>query len=406
MTDISVMGEWQVVGVGGTRPLWNVLGEAIEGRFSFEARNYLFSFLSYVRFEEFFCFPRFRKIWRQTFKLWGFWLRRCFGALFENSAPSPGIFLRTLTTTTSISWKFPFFFPKQSRFYLPDSYDDPKSEQSTSVMVRRKPEWKLDFRALARSSAEGPSIVVAIGTRRVRWSMVQKRKKKTQGSQRVIVRRLHPSSSTNQRVLRSLFPRPDVATVSHFAVFVDVDVQQRTVRLQRGDSEEKRSHPWHFRCWSLRRNELECTNLVHWTEALHRFSSRDAIIVVCSVLEKHFDGDFTPDQEKKITFKRWPPGYQSWKLGLALNGLRFSLWLIRYFLKTYVYTPSIPCRDVKFCPNIPLGDLSWNSSTEVMWHFQINGYSNSKFWKKLTRKRSSRNGKWLVWQFGLTLWMK
>ena len=54
-----------------------------------------------------------------------------------------------------------------------------------------------------------------------------------------------PSSSTNQRVLRSLFPRPDVATVSHFAVFVDVDVQ--TVQLQDGqpaarvDSEEKQS---------------------------------------------------------------------------------------------------------------------------------------------------------------------
>ena len=59
------------------------------------------------------------------------------------------------------------------------------------------------------------------------------------------------------------------------------------------------------------RNELECTDLVHWTEALHRFSSRDAIIVVGSVLEKHFDGDFTPGQEKEITFKRWPPGYQS-----------------------------------------------------------------------------------------------
>ena len=87
------------------------------------------------------------------------------------------------------------------------------------------------------------------------------------------------------------------------------------------DARNGRSHPWHFRCWSLRRNELECTDLVHWTEPLHCFSSRDAIIVVGSVLEKHFDGDFTPDQEKKITFKRWPPGYQSWKLGLALNGL-------------------------------------------------------------------------------------
>ena len=58
----------------------------------------------------------------------------------------------------------------------------------------------------------------------------------------MIVRRLNPSSSTNQRVLRSLFPRPDVATVSHFAVFVDVDVQlQDGHAAQRGDSEEKQS---------------------------------------------------------------------------------------------------------------------------------------------------------------------
>ena len=46
-----------------------------------------------------------------------------------------------------------------------------------------------------------------------------------------------------------------------------------------------------------------------WTGALHRFSSRDAIIVVGFVLEKHFGGDFTfRDQEKEITFKRWPFG--------------------------------------------------------------------------------------------------
>ena len=32
-------------------------------------------------------------------------------------------------------------------------------------------------------------------------------------------------STLHHRVLRSLFPRPDVATVSHFAIFVDVDVQ-------------------------------------------------------------------------------------------------------------------------------------------------------------------------------------
>ena len=40
--------------MGGIRPLEKVLGEALEGRFSFEARNYLFSFQRYVLFEEFF----------------------------------------------------------------------------------------------------------------------------------------------------------------------------------------------------------------------------------------------------------------------------------------------------------------------------------------------------------------
>ena len=50
------------------------------------------------------------------------------------------------------------FFPKKSRCYLPDSYGDPQPEKSTLVMVRRrKLEWKLDFRALARSSADSRS---------------------------------------------------------------------------------------------------------------------------------------------------------------------------------------------------------------------------------------------------------
>ena len=59
---------------------------------------------------------------------------------------------------------------------------------------------------------------------------------------------------------------------------------------------------------------------------MHRFSSRDAIIVDGSALEKQFDGDFTQDQEKEITFERWPPGYQSWKVCLALNGLMHPLY--------------------------------------------------------------------------------
>ena len=65
------------------------------------------------------------------FKLWGFWFRRCFGALFENFELllRPQVFLENFLS-----------FSKAEPVYLPDSYGDPKSEQSTLVMVRRKPE--------------------------------------------------------------------------------------------------------------------------------------------------------------------------------------------------------------------------------------------------------------------------
>ena len=45
----------------------------------------------------------------------------------------------------------------------------------------------------------------------------------------------------NQRVLRSLFPRPDVSTVLLFAVFLLVAVQQHVGQDAVGDSEEKQS---------------------------------------------------------------------------------------------------------------------------------------------------------------------
>ena len=113
MTDISVMGEWQVAGVGGTRPLRNVLGEALEGRFSFEARNNLFSFQSYVRFEEFFLFPALLKDLAPNVQALELLVSMRHGGLFDNSAPSGLFFLRTPTTTTSVFWNFLSFF--QSR---------------------------------------------------------------------------------------------------------------------------------------------------------------------------------------------------------------------------------------------------------------------------------------------------
>ena len=121
-------------------------------------------------------------------------------------------------------------FPKQSRCYLTGSHGDPQAEQSTLVMVLRKLEWKLDFRALARSCTEGPSIVAAIGTSRVRWSMVRKdnniNKKKKHKDVSVWsweVSTLHHLQTSE--FWGACFRDPDVATVLHFAVIVYVDVQ-------------------------------------------------------------------------------------------------------------------------------------------------------------------------------------
>ena len=50
------MGESQVVGVGGTQPLRNVLGEALKGRFSFELENFSF-FLELRSFRRVLFFP-------------------------------------------------------------------------------------------------------------------------------------------------------------------------------------------------------------------------------------------------------------------------------------------------------------------------------------------------------------
>ena len=298
-------------------------------------------------FRRVFCFPRFWKIWRQTFKLWGFWFRRCLGGLFENSAPSPGIFFANSDYMDYdhkyfFFWKLPFFFPKQSRCYLPDRCGDRQAEQlSTLVMEHRRLEWKLDFCALARPSAEGPWIVVAIGTSRVWRSMLQKRKKNKVGVWLCEGSTLHHLQTSEfwGACFRDPMWLPFRTSLFSWTLMYSC----RTVRLRRGGGggeAKKSSHPWHFRYWSLRRNDLECTNLVRWAGALHRFSSRDAIIVVGFVLEKHFGDDFTRDQEKEITFKRWPPGYQSWKLGLALNGL-ITLTLT---LTTLIFPVSNPSR--------------------------------------------------------------
>ena len=345
MTDISVIKMIISVAVWRIYPSWvNNKLRAWEGlghsgmfwarlsRDDLRSKLEIISFLSRVMSvsKSFIVSRAFERFGAKRSSSWAFGFDDVSGVFLKTPLRHRAFFCKLrVTTTTSIFRKFPFFFPKQSRCYLPDSYGDLQAEQSTLVMARRKLEWKPDVRALARSSAEGSSIVVAIGRSRVRWSMVQKRKKHKETSVWLCeVSTFHHLQTSEFGGACSRDPMSLPFRTSLFSW--TWKYRCKTVRLQRGESEES-SHPWHFRCWSLRRNELECTDLVHWTGAWHRFLSRDAIIVVGSMLEKHFEGGFNPDQEKEITFKRWPPGYQSWKLGLALNGLSINVWSIRVF---------------------------------------------------------------------------
>ena len=231
---------------------------------------------------------------------------------------------------------------------------------------------------MARSSAEVPSIVVAIGTSRVRWSMVQKRIKNTRNSA------CDCAKARPFIIYKPVsFEEPVSETRRRYRFALRCFRGRRCTAAGRSGcsagTAKKSSHPWHFRCWSLRRNELECTDLVHSTGALHRFSSLDAITVVGSVLEKHFDGDFTPDQEKEITFKRWPPGYQSWKLGLALNGL------------------SLPCP-----PSHPL--LPWarvlSRQARLFWSGNLAKWRRERTWARMSAREWNSMATVMVTQNG------
>ena len=213
-------------------------------------------------------------------------------------------FLRTPTTTMRIFWKI-FFFKAEPVFLAWQLWWSPGWAKHFSD--RRKLEWILDFRA--RSSSEGPSTFVATGTSRLQWSMGPKRK--THNEVRVWlseVSTLHRLQ--NQRGLKNLFPRHDVATV--LQVFsctwmCRCRIGRAAVRGQRRKAVIRDiSGVDHWRLTNL--------SAPIWYNARRQctvFSSRDTIIVVNAGLEKHFDGDFSPENEKEITFKRWPPGYQS-----------------------------------------------------------------------------------------------
>ena len=94
----------------------------------------------------------------------------------------------------------------------------------------------------------------------------------------------------------------------HFAVFVDVDVQ-----LQDGQAAARRKRRKAVIRDISGVDHRGVTNL----SAPIWFTGRRHCTVFRSVIQlsllglcwkEHFDGGFTQDQEKEITFKRWPPG--------------------------------------------------------------------------------------------------
>ena len=197
-------------------------------------------------------------------------------------------FLRTTTTTTSIFWKFPFFSPKQSRFYWPDSYGDPQADQSTLVMACRKLEWQnwlpgvgeIERRTtIDRRYDWYESCAVIHGQNEKNKTKKKKQKKNKKVSVWLCeVSTLHHLQTSEfwGACFRDPMLLPSCTSLSY-------RVRGCTAAGWSGCSVGKAkesTHPWHFRCWSPRSNELECTDLVHWTGALHRFSSGDAIIVV------------------------------------------------------------------------------------------------------------------------------
>ena len=129
MTDMSVLGEWQVAVVEGTRPLQNVLGDALKGQVSLEARNYLFSFQSYVHFEEYVVSRTSVRFGRKCSSSWAFGFDDVL-ELFLRTPLRHRAFLRSPTTITSSFFEnVPSFFMIKAElvtFHVP---------QATSMVV-------------------------------------------------------------------------------------------------------------------------------------------------------------------------------------------------------------------------------------------------------------------------------
>ena len=237
MTDISVIKMIISVAVWQIYPPWvNDKLRSWEGlchfgmfwprlsRDDFRSKLEKISFLSRVMFisKSFFVSRAFVRFGAKRSSPGAFWFRRCLGAFLENSARSPGIFCELRLRSRVFFENYLSFFKAEpvllawQLWWSPDwtkHFGDGTSKIRMKTSLRGVGEIERR-RTSDRRGDWYESLAVIHGP---------KEKKTKQRNQRVIVRSLNPSQ--NQRVLKNLFPRPDIATVLYFAVFMYVDVQ-------------------------------------------------------------------------------------------------------------------------------------------------------------------------------------
>ena len=193
----------------------------------------------------------------------------------------------------------------------------PKTDERTVCRQECGPSCTLQIRGDQRCMCESTEtthgvLQLSVGGRRAMWS------------ESTLTSMQYNAPRNMRNVIDSM---AEINTYSMFLPFCYSLISSRwlysssLVWVQIGDSEEKQS--------SVTLPVLITEPLRSW---VHQSGSLDGgiapfFITSCNYccwfcIRKALWRWFTQDQEKEITFKRWPPGYQSWKLCLAPNGLK------------------------------------------------------------------------------------
>ena len=242
------------------------LGKALERRFSFEARNYLFSFQSYVRFGEFFFVSR-------AFEKFGA-KRSSSGAGFNDDLD---VFLKTSLRHWAVfansNYDHEYFFENFLSFFRAEPV-------LLAWQLWRSPGW---VKHVGGGTSKTRMKTWLPGVGEIERRRTIDRRRDWYESCAVI----HGPKEKKKKTRKSAC---DCAKAQPFVLYKPASFEEPVSETRcryrfalrcfrrcgctavgrsgcSAGTAKKSSHPWHFRCWSLRRNELECTDLVHWTGA-------------------------------------------------------------------------------------------------------------------------------------------